>query len=452
MNPRRARKDLSMTRFRTFSTALMLGLALAGCSTLRKGKPKTPVIGDRISILSTELDVVVDPATAAIPMTLPAAQVNSDWSQPGGAPGKAPGHLALGTRLGQAFSVSIGAGAAAGKRLAAAPVVSGGKVFTIDTASTVRAFDAKTGATLWATQFGTAARGASSLFGGGVAVDGGRVFATNGLGFVAALDAGNGGKVWQVRPGGPLRGAPSVGNGTVYAISQDNQIYALGQADGKTAWSNAAALEIAGVFGAGSPAIGQGTVIAGFSSGELNAYRYENGRMVWQDTLARTSIRTSVSSLADVDADPVIDSGQVFALGQGGRMVALDLVSGQRLWELNLAGISTPCVVGDWVFIVTDEAKVVAVARSTGKVRWISQLPRYRNKKGKSGPINYEGPIVAGERLILTGSNGTLINLNPANGSFQSQTNAGGAVSLSPVVANQTLYILTDAGRLIAYR
>ena len=448
----RARKDQAMTRFRTLSTALMLGLALVGCSSLRKGKPKTPVLGDRISILSTELDITVDPATAAIPMTLPAAQVNADWSQPGGAPGKAPGHLALSKSLGQAFNVSIGAGAASGKRLAAAPVISGGKLFTIDTASTVRAFDAKTGAGLWATQFGTTARGAASLFGGGVAVDGGRVFATNGLGFVAALDAGNGGKVWQVRPGGPLRGAPSVGNGTVYAISQDNQIYALRQADGKTAWSNAAALEIAGVFGAGSPAIGQGTVIAGFSSGELNAYRYENGRMVWQDTLARTSVRTSVSSLADVDADPVIDSGQVFALGQGGRMVALDIVSGQRLWELNLAGIATPCVVGDWVFIVTDEAKVVAIARSTGKVRWISQLPRYRHAKGKTGPINYKGPIIAGERLILTGSNGTLINLDPASGSFQSQTSTGGPISLPPVVANQTLYILTDSGRLIAYR
>ena len=441
-----------MTRTRSVTAVLMLGLALAGCNTLRKGKPKTPVLGDRISVLATELDIVVDPATANIPMALPPAQVNADWSQPGGAPSKAPGHLALGTSLGQAWNISIGAGAAKGARLAAAPVVAGGKIFTIDTQSTVRAFDAKTGGLAWATQFGTEKRGGPSLFGGGVAADGGRVFATNGLGFVAALDAGNGGKVWQKRLGGPLRGAPSVFNGTLYAMSQDNQVYSLNEADGSTNWSNAAALEIAGIFGASSPAIAQGTVVAGFSSGELNAYRYENGRIVWQDTLARTSIRTSVSSLADIDASPVIDNGQVFALGQGGRMVALDLVSGQRLWELNLAGISTPSVVGDWVFIVTDEAKVVAIARGTGKVRWIAQLPRYRHLKAKSGPINYRGPILAGGRLILTGSNGTLINLDPATGSFQSQTNAGGGISLPPIVANQTLYVLSDSGRLAAYR
>ncbi len=442
-----------MTRFRHFTAILMMGAALSGCGVLKgSGKSKTPVLGERIAILSSEADIAVDDATAALPMTLPPAQVNTDWSQPGGVPNKAPGHLALGPSLGQAWNVSIGAGARKGTRLAAAPVVSGGKVFTIDTQSTVRAFDERNGGLLWSTQFGTQARGAASLFGGGVAVDAGRVFATNGLGFIAALDVGTGARLWQVRPGGPLRGAPSVADGTLYAMSQDNQIYSLKEADGSTNWSAAAALEVAGVFGTAAPAIAQGTVVAGFSSGELNAYRYENGRQVWQDTLSRTSIRTSVSSLSDIDADPVIDSGQVFALGQGGRMVALDLISGQRVWELNLAGISTPCVIGDWVFLVTDEAKLVAIARANGKVRWISQLPRYRKAKSKSGGISYEGPILAGDRLILTGSNGTLINVNPANGSFQSQTNAGGSVSLPPVVANKTLYVLTDSGRLIAYR
>jgi len=243
-----------------------------------------------------------------------------------------------------------------------------------------------------------------------------------------------------------------VADGAVYVISQDNQIYSLKIADGANNWSSAAALEIAGVFGSASPAVARGTVIAGFSSGELNAYRYENGRVVWQDALSRTSISTSVASLSDIDADPVVDGNQVFAVGKGGRMVALELNSGQRMWEQNVAGISTPWVAGDWVFVVTDEAKVVAMARATGKVRWINQLPRWDNPKGKKGLIYYSGPILAGDRLILAGSNGVLVNINPDNGSFQSQTNAGAGVSLPPVVAGNTLYILDDKGRLIAYR
>jgi outer membrane protein assembly factor BamB len=269
---------------------------------------------------------------------------------------------------------------------------------------------------------------------------------------VAALDARNGGIIWQVHPGGPLRGSPSVSGDNVYVMSQDNQIYSLKTSDGAQNWSNAAALEIAGVFGTASPAIGQGTVVAGFSSGELNAYRYENGRLVWQDQLSRTTIRTSVASISDVDADPVIDRGQVIALGQGGRMVALELNSGQRQWELNIAGISTPWVAGDWIFVVTDDARLLCVARDSGKVRWIAQLPAFRHPKKKAGPISYSGPVLAGGRLIVVSTEGTLINIDPTNGSFQTQTNIRSSVSQSPVVANQTLYLLDDEGRLHAWR
>ena len=435
-----------------FVVLALTALALSGCGIIKRGTPKTPVVGERVAVLATELDVAVDPATAALPFSLPAPTANTDWAQAGGNAAKSMGHLELGRSLGQAWAVSIGEGGSLRARLAAAPVVGDGRVYTIDTQATVRAFDAQSGATAWATQFGTDRANRASLFGGGVAFDNGRIYATNGLGYVAALDARNGGIIWQVHPTGPLRGSPTVVGDTLYVITQDNQIYSLKTSDGSTNWSQAAALEIAGIFGSASPAVGQGTVVAGFSSGELNAYRYENGRLVWQDQLARTSIRTSVAAISDVDANPVIDSGQVIAVGQGGRMVSLELISGQRQWELNIAGISTPWVAGEWVYVVTDDAKLIAAARSNGKIRWIAQLPAFRNEKAKRGPIAYKGPLLAGGRLVVVSSEGTLINVDPASGSFQSQTNIKAGVHLSPVVANQTLYILDDDGRLHAFR
>jgi outer membrane protein assembly factor BamB len=434
-------------------TALSIAAALlAGCGVVGKSRPKTPVVGERVSVLSTDPDVRIDPATAAIPFSVPVAEVNASWNQPGGTPSKSVGHLALGTTLQERWNVSIGEGSRVDARLAAAPVVANGTVYTIDTAATVRAFDAATGGQRWAVQFGTERGNNASLFGGGVAVEGDKVFATNGLGFVAALNAATGAQVWQVRPGGPLRGAPTVAGDTLYVMSQDNQLYSLKTADGATNWSATAAVEIAGVFGTGAPAFDRGTVVAGFSSGELNAYRFENGRLVWQDALSRTSISTSVATLSDIDASPVIDNGQVFALGQGGRMVALDLISGQRIWELNLAGISTPWVAGDWLFAVTDDSKVMAISRTSGKIRWINQLPAFERLKAKRNPISYVGPVLAGGRLILAGDNGALINIDPATGAFQSQTNVGTAVTQSPVVAGNTLYVLDDRGRLRAYR
>jgi outer membrane protein assembly factor BamB len=457
-----------MKTFRTGLTLGMMALALAGCGVFGgKGdkRPKTPTIGERIPILTSESSADVDPSLTDVAVLLPPALLNTDWVQPGGNGPKMMEHVALGTALGEAWTVRI-QGTNKYARLAASPVVAEGKIFVVDIYAKLTAFDANSGAKLWESQIGESRDVAGhisiisgemvgnkgSLFGGGVSYDDGKVFATSGLGDVVAFNAADGKQVWKVRPGGPLRGAPSISNGQLYVMSQDNQIFALKETDGSLVWSEAASLETSGVFGVGAPAVAQGSVVAGFSSGELNAYRYENGRSLWADALSRTSISTSVASLSDVDASPVIDRGRVVAIGQGGRMVSMELVTGQRLWEINVAGIATPWVVGEWIFVIDDQARLLCLSRATGKVRWVSQLPRYRHDKKKNGPIIWTGPILAGDRLIVASSEGQLANINPANGALQSQTKAGGAVYLPPIVANNTLYILTNDGHLTAWR
>src|ERR671916_222470 len=79
-----------------------------------------------------------------------------------------------------------------GTPLPAPPVVGAGRVYTIDTTATVRAFDAQTGGLAWQASFGREKGNDASLFGGGIAFANGRIYATNGLGFVAAFNAANG--------------------------------------------------------------------------------------------------------------------------------------------------------------------------------------------------------------------------------------------------------------------
>jgi outer membrane protein assembly factor BamB len=436
---------------------LILALAavslLGGCSVFHKGKKhNTPTVGERISVLSNEASVEVDPALASVPVTLPVPLVNAEWAQPGGNAAKSMGHLALGNSLGLAWRTSIGSGSGKKEQLAAAPVYADGKIFTIDTQAVVRAIDPANGATLWQTQVKGAASQSGTLFGGGVSYDNGRLYATNGTGYAAALDAKKGGIYWTVRPGGPLRGAPTVANDNVYVITQDNQMFALNPADGATRWTGSGAVEIAGVLGAAAPAAAQGTVVAGFSSGELTAYRYENGQVVWQDALARTSISTTVTSLSDIDANPVIDAGRVYAIGQGGRMVAIELITGQRVWEINIAGISQPWVAGDWIFVVTDLDKLLCIQRTTGHIRWQTQLPAFRNVPKKKHAVNWVGPVLAGGRLIVANSTGELVSVSATDGAIQSTQDTKMPISLPPIVANNTLYMLHDNGTLSAWR
>jgi outer membrane protein assembly factor BamB len=384
-------------------------------------------------------------------VVVPPAQVNADWSQAGGTASKSYGHLALGASPTELWRTKI-AGSSPSRRLAAAPVVGGGSLFVVDTDGNVFAFNADTGARLWTHRIPVPGDLEASIFGGGVSYSNGRVYATSGVGDVIALDAQNGSQIWSVKPSGPLRGAPTLAFNAVFVMTQDNQIISLNAADGAVLWQQTGSQGQTGVFGVAAPAAGQGTIIAGYSSGELTAYRYENGRELWLDALARTSISTEVGALTDVDADPIIDSGRAYALGQGGRMAAYELVTGQRIWELNLSGISTPAVAGEWIFTLTDDARLLTIARNTGKVRWMTQLQQWKDPEDKEGPIFWTGPVLAGNRLWVANSRGLLMHVDVLTGIASMFRDVKESVTLAPIVANQTLYVLDDSGVIHAYR
>lgn len=439
------------TKVRVVTAVAALAL-VSGCGVFKgSGGKKTPVLGERVPILMTENDVSADRTLANIEVQLPEAAVNENWSQPGGNASKSMGHLTLGETLSRVWARQV-AKPSKKERLAASPVIEGNKLYVIDTNGDVHAMAADTGAELWRVATGKGRRNRSALFGGGVSVEGDRVFATNGLGDVVALEAADGKEIWRKRPGGPLRGAPTLANGNVYVVTQDNQLFALSQDKGDVSWTAAASLESQGVFGVAAPASAQGTVIAGFSSGELNAYRYENGLSLWGDVLTRSTMTTSVSSLSDIDAEPVIDQGRVYALGEGGRMVAVDITSGSTLWEQSIGGLSSPWAAGEWLFVVTDDARLLCLSRSSGKPRWIVQLQHYKNPKKQNNVVAWKGPIAAGGRLLLINTLGQIVSVSPKDGSVLSTKETKDPLTLPPVIANNTLYLLDDKGRLTAYR
>ncbi len=438
---------------RSGTLILMASLALAGCGVFKKAnRSRTPTIGERIPILSFETRAEAEAELKDTAIVLPAPEANAEWAQPGGTPAKVGGHLVLAERPVEAWRASIGKGSSATARLNAVPVVGGGKLFAMNTAGEVKAFDAATGRPLWSGEIRLPKRNNRAAFGGGVSYGDGRVYAATGYGVAAAFDAGDGHKLWEKPLGQPLRGAPTVAGNRVFFVSQDNQLHAVNGATGDLLWTVTGTVEVAGILGTGAPAVQLDTVVAGFSSGELNALRAENGRTVWQDQLARTGRSTAMAALADIDGSPVIDRGRVFAIGHGGRMVALELATGQRAWERNFAGVWTPWLAGEFLYVVTVDGEVLCITRSEGKVRWVTRLDQYRKVKKKKGAIQWAGPVLAGERLWVAGSNRELLAIDPYEGKRLATIKLKAAAYLPPVVAGGTLYQLTDDGSVTAYR
>ncbi len=225
---------------------------------------------------------------------------------------------------------------------------------------------------------------------------------------------------------------------------------ALAVPDGKRLWSFQATAAATSVLGEPAPAYSDGLVVGGFGSGDLVALRAESGSLAWSDSLAAARGQTSLAELSAIRALPVIVDNVVYAIGVGGLMLALDLRSGRRLWEREIAGQYTPWVAGGWIFVLNQDQMLVCLDRADGHVRWTSQMPHYEEPEKERDPIYWVGPTLGGQSLYLAGSTEKLIAVNPANGDIVHEEDLPAKASVALVAAMGKLFVVTDDATLSA--
>lgn len=446
-----------MRRTSSFSAALLalaMTASLSACESAEKifGTDKDPPLpGERLSILQLQKDLVPNPALEAEDIALPEIWQNKFWPQAGGYPNHAMTHVALAAGFKKAWEVSIGDGGDKRTPLTAIPVIAEDRVYTLDTAGNLAAFDLQGGKRLWRESVVPRGEGSSGAVGGGLAWHEGKLYVTAGYKHLMAVDPASGGQIWRAVLPAPARTAPTVMDGRVYVVTLDNRLMVYETAEGKLLWQHTGVSEATNLLGSASVAADETLVVLPLSSGELYGMRPENGQVVWQDNLSAIRRGGSLSAIADVRGLPVIDRGMVFAVSYSGRMVALDQVTGQRRWQREIGSAEMPWVAGDTIYMITGDQQIAALKRATGEVRWVVDLPRWEDKK-HTEPVVWSGPVLAGDRLIVTGSNRDMLELSPLNGDTISTHRLPSATMLPPVAAGGTMVILSQNGDLSAWR
>ncbi len=473
-------------------TLLLAGSALlVGCSTISKvtgavnpfngseeeGHGEIPTDPERISILSLDETLIVTGTMTPADIVLPPVYTNADWPQSGGYANHtvqrtdAPGNL---SRL---WQKNIGKGSFRKGRVVSSPVIAGGRIYSMDATNRVVALDAETGAKIWDYKItvkskGKTRRGKTSIVdrikdpltlaekggkdkeavGGGVAVADGRVYVTSGYGVIMALDVSSGAEVWKTRTRTPIHSAPTVKDGRLFAVSDDNELFALDTATGDVLWTYQAIIETARMLTSPSPAVVDDVVIAPFSSGEVVALKAQNGGVLWQEALSPSGNLTPLATLNDIASGPVIADGYVFATTQSGAFTAFDLRTGQQVWNQPAGSLGFPLVVGDFVYTVTTEGQVVCMSKADGTVIWLTQLRVFQKEKKRKKRISWAGPIMAGERLLMMSSRGEAVEVNPYTGEILRTFKLAGDIYVAPIIANNTVYYITDDAKLVALR
>ena len=432
----------------------LLPLLLGGCSKFEgmfTDSDLPPLKGERISVLQLQKDLTPDLALQQIPIVLPEAWTDKYWPQAGGYPNHVMGHLTLGPDLKKAWSVSIGAGGDRRDPLISQPIVAEGAVFTIDTEGKMAAFNLADGKKKWVVSSIAPGEEDSGAIGGGIAYATGKLYVTNGYKELTCFDSANGKMLWRASLPSPARSAPTVMDEKVYLITLDNRLMVFSTTDGTSVWDHAGIAETTNLLGSVSPAVDASAVILPMSSGEIYGLRVENGQVVWEDNLSAVQRLGTLSAIADIRGQPVIDQGLVYAASYSGRMVAIDEVSGQRTWQREIGSAEMPWSAGATVFVISSDQQLIALTRQGGEIRWITSLPRFEDDD-KEKPVVWTGPVLAGGRLILASSGGQMIEASPADGKILKTTKLPGDVTIAPVVADNTLLLLTQNGQLVAYR
>ena len=435
-----------------FLVAAAFGLAACSAFDFFGDTPEKTLPGERIAILVEQTSLKPDEQETPAEILLPAPTSNSEWPQAGGYANHAMHHIKVGDGISRAWTTSIGAGSDEEERLNTQPILANGRLYTMDAKTRVSAFDARSGQRQWSVELTPAEEKGEGHISGGLAYDGGRVFVTTGFAEILALDAASGQVQWRRNIGEPMRAAPTARGNRVFVVTLTNQLLALNAVTGETLWSYSAIEETTNLLGTASPAVESGVVVAAFSSGELVALRVENGRELWSDSLTVARRASSIATLGAIRGRPVIDRGIVLAVSNSGLMVAVDLRSGRRIWEREIASVESPWVAGDFVFVLSSKAELAAVGRRNGRIYWVTALPLWEDPEDREGRINWTAPILAGDRLIVAGSTGEALSVSPYTGQILGAEEMPDKVSVPPIVANETIYFLSDDGDLVAYR
>ncbi|MCY4238781.1 MAG: PQQ-binding-like beta-propeller repeat protein [Rhodospirillaceae bacterium] len=438
------------------------GMAVTGCDTIQEflHRPDPPLKGRRLAVLPTTDLLKADARISDVKVTLPRPAINGEWPQINGYPNHAMHHLALGKSPLRSWSVTIGTGSqrrgwlsfSRSRRLLARPIIGGSSVFSMDAEGIVRAFDLKDGRRLWSVSV-LPRHEKDGDIGGAIAYENSRVIAATGAAEIVVLDAIDGKVIWRKQTDAPVRSGPAVSRGRIFIVTAENTVLAYDVRDGTKLWSYAGVAAKTGILGGGSPAVDEGMLVASRSSGEIVALRVENGQSVWTESVTADRRRNQISGLTAIAASPVIDRGVVYAGSDTGRLVATELFSGRRLWDVEIGGLHTPWVAGDYVFVLTNRATLAALQRSDGKVRWAIRLDRFTDDKDlEFGRPFWTGPVLAGDRLLVAGSHGEALSVSPYTGEVIGWIPLTEGVFIQPVVAQRTVLFLDDSGRLTAMR
>lgn len=428
-------------------------LSLAACSQDKK-LPQ----GTRLSVLE-DYEAENIPAEQQKISSLPQAVTNASWPQTGINPQHVIGNIKAGASLKELWSESFGSGINKRDIVLAAPVVSGDRIFVMDSKGLVSAFALKNGKRLWKNDLKAKNIGGfkdTKSRASGLAVDGKMLFATTGFGGVFAMDAQTGKSMWRKILESPIRIAPTVTANMLVIQTVDNTIYALDKTNGQELWKFSVAQEDTVIAGGASPAYDaeDNVIVTGFSNGEIVVLNATVGTPLWSSMLVANKQVSSSTDINTIGAAPIVENGVIYAISNGNSMLALDMRSGDKIWEKEIGSMQNMLMVGNYLFVISNKNVLYAVEKNKGRVVWSLDIRHYLYDKDYNGKtiIYAAQPLMLNGHIFLAFSNGKILKIDALSGTVQAKKNLKMDISNGLIAVKEHVVAVSDDADIIVFK
>ena len=315
------------------------------------------------------------------------------------------------------------------------PAIDGERVYAATRDGRVRAFDARTGESVWDTE-------TDSPLSGGPGVGDGLVLLGTSDGEVVALGEDDGEIKWRARVSSEVLSSPGSQGGVSVARTIDGKLFGLSADDGTRLWVYDRTTPVLTLRGTSSPALAEGTAIAGFDNGQVVAIALSNGQPLWEARVAVPRGRTELERMVDIDADPVIDGKTVYAVTYQGQVAALELFSGEVIWRRDMSSHAGLGVGRENVYVTDDASHVWALNRANSASMW---------RQAKLEARQVSPPAVFGQFVVVGDLEGYVHWLRREDGQFVARVRIDSdSIVAAPVATSFAVYVYGSGGELAA--
>jgi outer membrane protein assembly factor BamB len=299
---------------------------------------------------------------------------------------------------------------------------------------TVTLLDTRTGEALWQVALDTALLAGVGHDGRSAAV----VTVENDL---VVLQEGK--ELWRQRLTAPSYTPPLVAGGRVFVLGADRSVSAFDGQSGRRLWTQSRSGEPLVLLQPGVLMPVGDTLVVGWS-GRLIGMNPSNGVSRWESPVASPRGTNDLERLVDLVAG-VARRGNALCVRAFQSVVGcVDTARGALLWSKTANGGTGLTGDDQQVIGVESDGTVRSWRRSDGESGWTLSQLRYRR---------LGAPVLAGKALVIGDDQGLLHFLSPSDGSLLTRFETGSSpIAATPVLAGNTLVVMTRAGRVLGLR